>query len=126
MRTLILLLVAIQAFAADYRVDPFWPKPLPAPKDASGVPHQWISGETGGTCVDANDHVFSINRGWQPGRLGGLLQYEGTNSIPSPPVIEFDGEGNGRGRRRAADSEVQTGVAMSRDAARMSACATLV
>ena len=87
------LALTVSAFAAEYRVDPFWPKPLPAPKDAAGVPHQWITGETGGTCTDANDHVFSINRAGEPGRLGGLLAYEGTTSIPSPPVIEFDAEG---------------------------------
>lgn len=90
----LLMLTSLAAFAQQYHVDPFWPKPLPAPKDAASVPHQWITGETGGTCVDSRDHVFSINRGWQPGRLGGMLAYEGTNSIPSPPVIEFDPEGN--------------------------------
>jgi sugar lactone lactonase YvrE len=93
-RLAVLLAWVASAFGAEYRVDPFWPKPLPAPKDSAGMPHQWVTGETGGTCTDAADHVFSINRGWQPGRLGGLLPYEGTTSAASPPVIEFDAEGN--------------------------------
>ena len=92
---LVNFLAVISTFAAaDYKVDPYWPKPLPAPRDAGGVPHQWITGETGGTCTDAQDHVFSINRSGQPGRLGGLLAYEGTTSVASPPVIEFDAAGN--------------------------------
>ena len=88
------LLGIVSCFAAEYKVDPYWPKPLPAPRDAAGIPHQWITGETGGTCTDAQDHVFSINRASQPGRLGGLLVYEGTTSIPSPAVIEFDAAGS--------------------------------
>src|SRR5215470_7681673 len=28
-----------------FRVDPFWPKPMPAPADAKGVAHTWVLGE---------------------------------------------------------------------------------
>jgi hypothetical protein len=77
-----------------YKVDPFWPKPLPAPKDANGVPHQWVSGEVGGDCVDSHDHVFALNRAFQKGEGGKLLSQEGTTSIPAPPVIEYDPAGN--------------------------------
>src|SRR5205814_593868 len=36
-----------------YEADVSWPKPLP---------HRWVLGGLGGTCVDARDHVFILNR----------------------------------------------------------------
>jgi Lactonase, 7-bladed beta-propeller len=67
-------------------VDPFFPKPLP---------HGWVTGEIGGTCIDANDHLFVVTRGFQ---TGGLASPEGVGGAPksvaSPPVIEFDEDGN--------------------------------
>jgi hypothetical protein len=73
--------------APKFQVDPFWPKPLP---------HNWVTGEVGGTCVDSQDHVFIFTRGFQ---TGGLVSPEGVGGQPekssaSPPVIEFDQEGN--------------------------------
>ena len=70
-----------------FQVDPFWPKPLP---------DNWVTGEVGGTCVDSQDHVFIYTRGFQ---TGGLVSPEGVagqpqKSIASPPVIEFDLDGN--------------------------------
>ena len=70
-----------------FRVDPFWPKPLP---------DNWVTGEIGGTCVDSQDHVLIFTRGFQ---TGGLVSPEGVagqpqKSIASPPVIEFDPDGN--------------------------------
>jgi NHL repeat-containing protein len=70
-----------------FNVDPFWPKPLP---------HNWVTGEVGGTCVDSQDHVFIVTRGFQ---TGGLVSPEGVAGRPekstaSPPAIEFDPEGN--------------------------------
>jgi len=70
-----------------FQVDPFWPKPLP---------DNWVTGEVGGTCVDSQDHVFILTRGFQ---TGGLVSPEGVagkpdKSIASPPVIEFDPDGN--------------------------------
>jgi hypothetical protein len=85
------LLLSTQAGAAPpvpkFKVDPFWPKPLP---------HNWVTGEVGGTCVDGQDHVFIVTRGFQ---TGGLVSPEGVAGQPekstaSPPVIEFDPEGN--------------------------------
>ena len=59
--------------------DPTWPKmPL---KD------RWTLGQIGGVCVDAQDHVFILNRGTA----------DDTNldaGINAPPIIEFDVEGN--------------------------------
>ncbi len=69
-----------------FRVDASWPKPLPAPGG-----HQWVTGEVGGSCVDSHDHIFTINRGFQ---TGGLVGQDGDTSIPSPPIIEYDSEGN--------------------------------
>jgi len=68
-------------------VNPFWPKPLP---------DNWVTGEVAGTCIDSNDHVFIVNRGFQ---TGGLVSPEGVAGQPvkskaSPPVIEFDRAGN--------------------------------
>src|ERR1700675_4050062 len=37
-----------------FEVDPYWPKPLP---------DRGVTGEVGGVCVDAQDHVFVVARG---------------------------------------------------------------
>jgi hypothetical protein len=42
-----------QSRAVRYEVDATWPKPLP---------NQWVLGGLGGVCVDAQDHVFILNR----------------------------------------------------------------
>jgi len=67
-------------------VDPFFPRPLP---------DNWVTGEVGGTCIDARDHLFIVTRGFQ---TGGLASPEGVGGAPksvaSPPVIEFDRDGN--------------------------------
>jgi len=61
-----------------YEVDPSWPKPLP---------ERWVTGELGGVCVDANDHVFVLSR---------ANLYPGIEEIAqaAPPVMEFDQAGN--------------------------------
>ncbi|HEX4598905.1 MAG TPA: beta-propeller fold lactonase family protein [Burkholderiaceae bacterium] len=79
--------VKAQSNGPVFQVDPFWPKPLP---------HNWVTGEVGGTCVDSQDHVFIVTRGFQ---TGGLVSPEGVGGKPekstaSPPAIEFDPEGN--------------------------------
>ncbi|MGH9438277.1 MAG: hypothetical protein ACRD22_10375 [Terriglobia bacterium] len=61
-----------------YQVDPFWPKPLPG---------NWVTGEVGGTCIDAHDNVFIVTR-------GNLTVHEQRIATVAPPVIEFDPEGN--------------------------------
>jgi NHL repeat-containing protein len=61
-----------------YEVDASWPKPLP---------DNWITGQIGGVCVDAQDHVFALNR-------RGLTDNELDAGRQAPPVIEFDPEGN--------------------------------
>jgi DNA-binding beta-propeller fold protein YncE len=61
-----------------YQVDPNWPKPLP---------DNWVTGQLGGVCVDARDHVFVVNR-------QDLEEKETETATSAPPVIEFDPEGN--------------------------------
>jgi len=88
-----------------FTVDTSWPKPLPAPVGSDGVAHRWVTGEIAGTCVDANDNVYTFNRGWEVGvTINGVLQGNESgaivsqdaiaSSIPSPPVVAYDQGGN--------------------------------
>jgi len=72
----------------NYRVEPFWPKPL---KD------NWIFGQVSSVAVDGRDHVWVLHR---PNTLlddeKGALKTPPANRccIPAPAVMEFDAEGN--------------------------------
>jgi hypothetical protein len=81
--------------APRFRVDPFWPKPLPVDSahisKTTGKPKPWVTGEVGGTCIDSKNHVITVNRGFQ---TGGLISPDTVIATPSPPVVEYDGEGN--------------------------------
>nr|WP_298725020.1 hypothetical protein [uncultured Steroidobacter sp.] len=72
-----------------YSVDTTWPK-LP-------LPNKWTFGELGGMFVDANDHVWIVQR---PGTLfpwekaAALDPPTGRCCVPAPPVMEFDPQGN--------------------------------
>jgi hypothetical protein len=63
-----------------FKVDPFWPKPLP---------NHWILGAVAGVAVDATDHIWITHR-------PSTLQPNETRSIwrAAPPVLEFDEAGN--------------------------------
>jgi DNA-binding beta-propeller fold protein YncE len=63
-----------------FRIDPFWPKPLP---------NRWIIGSVAGVAVDSRDHVWITHR-------PSTLQPNETRSIwkAAPPVLEFDADGN--------------------------------
>jgi hypothetical protein len=88
-----------------FQVDPFWPKPLPAPVGADGVAHRWVQGEVAGSCTDQYDNVYTFNRGWEVGLIvNGALQNNQSGAInsndatpakavPSPPVVAFNTEG---------------------------------
>ena len=52
-----------------YRVDPFWPKPLPTVTDRDGLSHQWVTGMVGASCIDSHDHIITVNRGFLPNGL---------------------------------------------------------
>jgi DNA-binding beta-propeller fold protein YncE len=69
-----------------FEFDATWPS-LP-------LPHQWIFGEVGGVGVDANDHVWVIQRPWtvidrELGAVAGVSEC----CRPAPPVVEFDPDG---------------------------------
>ena len=71
-----------------FRVDPFWPKPLP---------DNWLIGEVAGVAVDSRDHIWIIQR---PRSLtvdeAGAMQDPPLSICcsPAPPVMVFDVEGN--------------------------------
>jgi hypothetical protein len=80
-----------------YVVDASWPQmPLPSAGDfgtplvvstSTGKAKPWSTGEVAGTCVDSRDHVFIVTR-------GNLVNSPETlDSVPAPPVIEFDRDG---------------------------------
>ncbi len=76
-----------------FEVDPFWPKPLP---------NNWVHGMTIGIGISADDHVWVIHRGNDPGNLDRTelaVVKEGAPPVgeccnPAPPVLEFDQAGN--------------------------------
>ena len=72
----------VPAVSEYYQVDPYWPKPLP---------NDWVTGNVGGACVDANDHVIIVSRTADEGNLSVKEMNIGR---AAPPVIEFDAEGN--------------------------------
>src|SRR5438874_1465949 len=89
--------------APRFRVDPFWPKPLPIDtetnpaaatdgyrKSGPGASKPWVTGEVAGHGIDSKDHVFIVTRGPQ----GNLVSPETVIAHPSPSVVEFDREGN--------------------------------
>ncbi len=85
------LLAAASARAGDipeFRVDPFWPKPLP---------NNWILGQIGGIATDRHDHVWVYQR---PRTLtddekGAAVEPPTSKCCaPAPPVLEFDPKGN--------------------------------
>ena len=65
-----------------FKVDPYWPKHLP---------NDWVTGNVGGACVDANDHVITVNRTADEGNRSDKEMEVGR---AAPPIIEFDAEGN--------------------------------
>jgi hypothetical protein len=83
------------------QVDTTWPKlPLPVAgqfgttlklSTANGKPLPWVTGEVAGTCVDSQDHVFTVNRG---NLISPETNTNGPTAISSPTVIEFDTDGN--------------------------------
>ena len=72
----------------NYKVDPFWPKPLP---------NNLLIGEIAGLAVDSHDHVWVFHR---PGSLSsdelGAMQDPPISVCckPAPGIVEFDEEGN--------------------------------
>ena len=71
-----------------FKVDPFWPKPLPG---------NWMLGQVAGIAVDKNDTIWIVHR---PGTLlddekGALKNPPETKCCtPAPHVMQFDPAGN--------------------------------
>jgi hypothetical protein len=80
--------VAREQAIPKFLVDSFWPKPLP---------NNWIMGQVAGVDVDADDHVWIVQR---PRTLSareiGAAQDPPISKCcyPAPPVLEFDQSGN--------------------------------
>ena len=71
-----------------FRVDPFWPKPLP---------NNWIFGEIGGIAVDRHDHIWVLQRprSLKDDEQGAALTPPISKCcVPAPAVLEFDQSGN--------------------------------
>ena len=75
--------------APHFLVDPLWPKPLP---------NHWVQGNTIGVDVDERDHIFAVHRNTESQfmRIQEIGLYSGVSECctPSPPILEFDLEGN--------------------------------
>jgi DNA-binding beta-propeller fold protein YncE len=70
-----------------FRVDPAWPKPLP---------NNWIMGQAAGVAVDAEDHVWVIQRPrtlTDDEKAASLNPPRSRCCVPAPPVLVFDQEG---------------------------------
>lgn len=67
-----------------FQVDPFWPK----------MPKQWILGQVSGLDVDAQDHVWIIQRPWSINSDEKAQNPEAECCREAPPVMEFDNAGN--------------------------------
>jgi len=76
------------AGAPQFKVDPYWPKPLPS---------NWILGQVAGIAVDKEDRIWIVHR---PATLvddekGAMANPPATKCCtPAPPVLQFDAQGN--------------------------------
>ena len=57
-----------------FTVDATWPGPLP---------DKWITGQVGGVCVDAHDHIVIVNR-------RDITDEEKETGLQAPPILMFD------------------------------------
>src|SRR4029453_14048680 len=55
-----------------------------SPKDP---PEGWITGQLGGVCTSAQDHIYVVNR-------RNITDEEKETSISAPSIIKFDPDGN--------------------------------
>ena len=88
MSVVALSLPAVAQPVPEFKVDPFWPKPLP---------NNWLFGQIGGVAVDAQDHVWILQRprSLSEDERGATLKPPRSKCcIPAPPVMEFDAGGN--------------------------------
>jgi len=74
---LALLPFASNAQSLKYELDASWPKPLP---------EKWITGQLGGVCTDAHDHIAVVNR-------RDITAEEAETGVQAPPILIFDQAG---------------------------------
>jgi hypothetical protein len=67
-----------------FRVDPFWPRPLPRDPETGKY---WVTGEVAGNAFDSHDRLFTINR-------RNLTDTELRNASPSPAFLVYDRAGD--------------------------------
>jgi DNA-binding beta-propeller fold protein YncE len=71
-----------------FQVDPYWPKTLP---------NKWIMGQAAGVAVDAQDHIWVVQRPRTLTDDEKAASFDPPRTkccVPAPPVMEFDQEGN--------------------------------
>lgn len=71
-----------------FKVDPFWPKP---------IPNDWLIGQVAGVAVDSRDHIWIVQRPRSLSEIElGAAQDPPLSMCckPAPPVMEFDADGN--------------------------------
>src|SRR3954470_19155739 len=84
------LVLATAAQAAEppkFQVDPSWPKTLP---------NNWIMGQAAGVAVDAQDHIWVVQRRKTlpaEEKPAPFAPPRTKSQKPAPPVLEFDQEG---------------------------------
>src|SRR6266853_6261128 len=88
--SLVVLGVALALRAQDpptYKVDPFWPKPLP---------NKWSMQQIVDSYVDKNDHIWVINRSdTRPDELGAATKPPRADCCTlGPEILEFGPAGN--------------------------------
>ncbi len=69
-----------------FKIDPFWPKPLPK---------NWLLGQVASIAIDSHDHIWIIQR------PSSVIDLDGNTNppiadccTPAPAVMEFDQDGN--------------------------------
>ena len=67
-----------------FEVDPFWPK----------MPKSWVLGQVSGVAVDAQDHVWVLQRPWSLNNDEKARNPEAECCYEAPPVMEFDSAGH--------------------------------
>jgi len=86
--TLVALVAVADAQAPRFTADPLWPKPLGS---------HWILGSVTGVAVDAQDHVWIVQRGADSlenmEKSGILDPPQGSCCFPAPHILEFDRAG---------------------------------
>ena len=84
----LLIAPAVAGEAPKFQVDASWPKTLP---------NNWIMGQAAGVAVDAQDHVWVIQRPrslTDDEKAASFTPPRSKCCKPAPPVMEFDSDGN--------------------------------